>query len=59
MIYNEIKEIRNRTGLSQQKFSGITGIPKRTIENWESGKNKCPTYTIKLIKYYVDKELKK
>lgn len=57
LFKNEIKEIRKMTGMSQKKFSEETGIPKRTIENWESGNNKCPKYTIKLIKYYVDKEL--
>lgn len=57
MIYSEIKEIRKKTGMSQKKFSEATGIPKRTIENWECGKNKCTKYTIKLIKYYVNKEL--
>ncbi len=30
-----IKEIREKFGLSQAKLSFITGIPKRTIENWE------------------------
>ena len=57
LLENEIKEIRNKTGMSQKKFSEVTGIPKRTIENWESGKNKCTEYTIKLLRYYVDKEL--
>ena len=33
----DIKEIREKFGLSQAKLSFITGIPKRTIENWEGG----------------------
>lgn len=40
-----IKEIRAKTGLSQIKFCERFCIPRRTLENWESGINKCPAYT--------------
>ena len=48
-IMKELKEARNTAGLSQQKMSDALGIPKRTIENWETGKRKCPEWTAKLI----------
>lgn len=56
-IAKEIKNIRTRTGLSQQKFSELTGIPVRTLENWESGARSCPGYTVRLLEYYVEHEL--
>lgn len=40
-----VKEIRAKTGLSQAKFAEKFCIPKRTIENWESGVNEIPDYT--------------
>ena len=48
-----IKEIRKYTGLSQLKFSEKYGIPRRTIENWESGSRKCPDYVISLLERAV------
>lgn len=44
-----IKEIRERTGLSQERFAAKYEIPRRTLENWESGTNKAPDYLIKLL----------
>lgn len=48
-----IKEIREYSGLSQAKFSEKYGIPKRTIENWESGSRKCPDYVVALLERAV------
>jgi len=45
----EIKEARLKAGLTQQKMSELLGIPKRTIEEWEGGRMRCPEYTKKLI----------
>ena len=44
-----IKEIRKLTGLSQAKFAARYEIPKRTIENWETGKTQPPEYVYKLL----------
>lgn len=48
-----IREIRDLTGLSQAAFAAALNIPKRTIENWESGARKCPEYVTALIEYRV------
>lgn len=45
----KIKEIRKLTGLSQAKFAARYEIPKRTIENWETGKTEPPEYVYKLL----------
>lgn len=44
-----LKEARMRAGLTQAEMSERFEIPKRTIENWETGKRKCPVYVEKLI----------
>ncbi len=32
----KIKEMRQNFGYTQKQFSEITGIPKRTVEDWEA-----------------------
>ncbi|WP_101757296.1 NadS family protein [Oceanicoccus sp. KOV_DT_Chl] len=34
----EVKVIRERLGVSQDKFAMILGVSKRTVENWEQGR---------------------
>ena len=52
-----IKEIREYSGLSQAKFSEKYGIPKRSLENWESGSRKCPDYVISLLERVVESDM--
>lgn len=44
-----IKEIRQATGLSQVRFCQYYGIPRRSLEDWEYGKNKPADYLINLL----------
>mgnify|MGYP003198693835 CR=1 FL=1 len=44
-----IKEARLNAGLTQQRMSEVFEIPKRTIENWETGKRIPPAYVEKLV----------
>lgn len=48
-----IKEIRQKYNLTQRQLSDITGIPKRTIENWDAGERKPPEYMARLIEAYI------
>ncbi|MEW8660642.1 MAG: NadS family protein [Candidatus Thiodiazotropha endolucinida] len=34
----EVKAIRERIGVSQEKFALLLGVSKRTVENWEQGR---------------------
>ena len=36
----DIKEIRSKTGLTQSLFAKWFGVSTRTVEAWESGRNK-------------------
>ena len=51
-----VKELRTKTGLSQQKFGDYFKIPLRTIQNWETGKNKCNDYIVELLEYKLKNE---
>lgn len=44
-----IKEARKAAGLTQQRMSDLLGIPKRTLENWESGKALPPEWAERMI----------
>lgn len=39
-----VKEIRAATGLSQARFAEAYCIPRRTLEDWETGKREPPPY---------------
>lgn len=45
----EIKDLRNKMGLSQKQFSDYFGIPVRTIQCWEIGQRKPPDYIPELL----------
>lgn len=51
-----IKSLRAAAGMTQQAMSDYFGIPKRTIEDWEYEKRKCPEYLAALIEYKLIKE---
>lgn len=51
---NPIKDARIRYGLTQHQLAELTGIPHRTIQNWEGGQRKCPDYVEKLILEKLD-----
>lgn len=54
-----IKEIRELTGLTQKDFSDKYHIPKRSIENWETGSRSCPIYVLELLEFRVRSEYNK
>jgi len=55
---NKIKEIRANTGLSQSKFGEAYHIPKRTVQDWESGRRTPPDYVVDLLAFKVQDDLK-
>ena len=48
-MINEIKQARLKAGLSQQKMSDLTGIPKRTIEQWDTGERSPSPWVTRLV----------
>ena len=34
----EVKAVRAKTGLTQERFAMVVGVSKRTLENWEQGR---------------------
>lgn len=45
----DIKEARMNAGLSIAKVSEITGVPYRSLQNWELGERKPPEYVKNMV----------
>lgn len=50
------KSLREASGMTQKAFAEYFNIPKRTIEDWEAEKRKCPEYLLSLMAYKLKKE---
>ncbi|MBO5155508.1 MAG: helix-turn-helix domain-containing protein [Eubacterium sp.] len=53
---NIIKELRESTGMNRKEFSEHTGIPVRTLEDWEAARRTPPDYIPRLIDYQLKYE---
>jgi DNA-binding transcriptional regulator YiaG len=51
-----VRELRIASGMTQKAFAEYFEMPKRTIENWEGGKNICNDYIFKLMYYKLVNE---
>ena len=56
-----IKEMRTAAGMTQKEFSEYFGIPRLTVQDWESEKPtaktaRCLPYVLALIEYNLRKE---
>ena len=48
-----IKDIRKKTGLSQEKFAEKFEIPRRTLQSWEMGERGPAQYIVDMLAYIV------
>ena len=55
-IANRIKELRESIGMNRREFSEYTGIPVRTLEDWEAGRRTPPEYVPRLLAYLLKYE---
>lgn len=46
---NPIKDARERLHMTQTEFAKFIDMPKRTLEDWESGKSKPAKYVMEMI----------
>lgn len=53
---NEVKKLRESTGLGQTAFAKKYKIPLRTLQNWEYEKRTPPEYTIEFLKKIIEYE---
>ncbi|MCR5596899.1 MAG: transcriptional regulator [Lachnospiraceae bacterium] len=55
-IAEKITELRESVGENRKEFSIRTGIPVRTLEDWEAGRRTPPEYIPRLIAYQLKYE---
>lgn len=48
-----IKELREKTGLSQSQFARYYDIPVKSLQKWEQGARVPPPYVEKLLMYAI------
>ena len=51
-----IRELRESTGMNRKEFSEHTGIPVRTLEDWEAARRTPPEYITRLIAFQLKYE---
>lgn len=51
-----VRELVERTGMTQKQFAAYFGIPFRTLQNRVTDKGECREYWIKLMHYKLQKE---
>lgn len=54
----EIKQLRKKYSLTQAKLCKITGIPVRTIQDWEGDVRTPPGYVVMLLNHYLSTTIK-
>ena len=55
-IAAKIRELRESINMTRKEFSEHTGIPIRTLEDWEAARRTPPEYIPRLIAYQLKYE---
>lgn len=48
-----VKGLRKDLKMNRREFSDYTGIPVRTLEEWEAGRRTMPEYMLRMLAYYI------
>lgn len=51
-----VRQLRTRTGLTQERFGEKFGIPRRTLLSWEVGERTPPAYVVDMMARIIDLE---
>lgn len=52
----KINDLRAQSGMTRPQFAEYFGIPYRTLQDWELGNRKCPSYLLDLMQYKLQHE---
>ena len=55
-ITEELIELRKSMGMNRREFCEYFQLPYRTVQDWELGHRKMPTYLLRLMQYKVASE---
>ncbi|MDD3338578.1 MAG: transcriptional regulator [Lachnospiraceae bacterium] len=55
-IKDQVRTLRESTGMNRKEFCTYFGIPYRTMTEWELGHRKLPDYVLRMMTYQVKME---
>lgn len=55
-IKDQVKALRESTGMNRIEFCEYFGIPYRTVTEWERGNRRMPDYVLRLMEYQIKME---
>lgn len=50
----DVKQLRERFGLSREQFCDVFCIPYRTLQSWELGLRRCPLYVFRMMEMLLE-----
>lgn len=50
----DVKELRERFGLSREQFCSAFEISYRTLQSWELGARRCPVYVFRMMEMLLE-----
>ena len=53
---DQVRELRNSTGMNRKEFCEYFGIPNRTVTEWQRGTRKLPDNVLRMMAYQVKME---
>ena len=51
---NDVKDLRERFGLTRDQFCDAFCIPYRTLQSWELGARRCPLYVFRMMEMLLE-----
>ena len=55
-IKDQVRTLRESTGMNRKEFCAYFEIPYRTMTEWELGHRKLPDYVLRMMAYQVRME---
>lgn len=55
-IKDQVRKLRESTGMNRKEFCEYFGIPYRTMSDWELGNRKLPDYVLRMMAFQVKME---
>lgn len=55
-LSEDLKELRESTGMNRKVFAEYFDIPYRTITDWELNNRKMPEYILRMMEYQLRME---
>ena len=53
-MMGDVKELRERFGLTRDQFCDVFCIPYRTLQSWELGARRCPLYVFRMMEMLLE-----